>query len=302
MRHLAELDGDLGRALRKPLAGPHVERHAGPAPVVDGQPRGHVRLRLGLGVDVRLLAIPRYLGGGHPARAVLAADDVGGVLRGTGDRAQDLDLLVAQRIGLERRGRLHRHEAHELEEVVLQDVARGAGLLVEGAAVLDADRLRHRDLHVVDVAAVPEWLEDPVAEPEDEQVADRLLAQVVVDAVDLRFAEDLADLAIEPLRGIEVVPERLLDDDPPPAAVVPLVIEPDPTELGHDLRELRRLRREVVQAVAAGTLLLVDVVEARREDVETGRIGEVAAVVADPLAERAPDGLVDREHAAVLLE
>ena len=45
--------------------------------------------------------------------------------------------------------------------------------------------LGHGDLDVVHVAAIPERLEDAVAEPEDEQVADRLLAQVVIDAVDL---------------------------------------------------------------------------------------------------------------------
>ena len=107
----------------------------------------------------------------------------------------------------------------------------GPGLLVERAAVLDPDRLGHRDLHVVDVAPVPERLEDAVAEPEDQQVPDRLLAEVVVDAVDLRLAEDLADLAVQPLGRLEVVAERLLDDDPPPAAVVVLVVEPDPAEL-----------------------------------------------------------------------
>ena len=52
-------------------------------------------------------------------------------------------------------------------------------------------RLGHRDLHVVDVAAVPDRLEDPVAEPEDEQVLDGLLAQVVVDAEDLRSRKTL---------------------------------------------------------------------------------------------------------------
>ena len=152
------------------------------------------------------------------------------------DRAQDLDLLVAERVRLERRRRLHRDEADQLEEMVLEHVARGAGLLVERAAVLDADRLGHGDLHVVDVAPVPERLEDAVAEAEDQQVADRLLAEVVVDAVDLRLAEDLADLAVQPLRGVEVVAERLLDDDPPPAAVVVLVVQPDPAELPDQVR------------------------------------------------------------------
>ena len=76
--------------------------------------------------------------------------------------------------------------------MVLEDVADGAGLLVERAARLDPDRLGHGDLDMVDVAPVPERLEDAVPEPEDQQVADGLLAEVVVDPVDLRLAEDLA--------------------------------------------------------------------------------------------------------------
>ena len=146
--------------------------------------------------------------------------------------------------------------------MVLEEVAAGAGLLVERAAALDADRLGHRDLHVVDVAAVPDGLEDAVAEPEDQQVADRLLAEVVVDAVDLLLAEDLADLAVEADRRVEVVAERLLDDDPPPAALVALVVEADPAELRDDLGERRRLRGEVEEPVAAGAALLVEAVEA----------------------------------------
>ena len=74
--------------------------------------------------------------------------------------------------------------------MVLQDVAARAGLLVERAAALDAAILGDGDLDVVDVAPVPERLEDAVAEAEDQQVAHRLLAQVVVDAVDLRLVED----------------------------------------------------------------------------------------------------------------
>ena len=255
-------------------------------------------------VDVRLLAVAGDLRGGDPARAVLAADDVAGdVCRCAGDRPQDLDLLVAQRVGLERRRRLHRDQADQLEQVVLEDVARRAGLLVERAAVLDADRLGHGDLHVVDVAPVPERLEDAVAEPEDQQVADGLLAQVVVDAVDLRLAEDLADLAVEPLRRVEVVPERLLDDDPAPAAVVLLVVEPDPAELGDDLGELRRLGGEVEQAVAARAVLLVERRRAASASASNpAGSAKSQALVADPLGERPPGVLVDRQDAAELVE
>ena len=67
-------------------------------------------------------------------------------------------------------------------------------LVVVAAAPLDADRLGHRDLHVVDVTAVPDRLEDAVGEAEDQQVLDGLLPEVVIDAVDLLLAEQAAQL------------------------------------------------------------------------------------------------------------
>ncbi len=189
-----------------------------------------------------------------------------------------LDLLVAQRIGLEGGRRLHRHEAEQLEQVVLEEVAAGAGLLVERAAPLDPDRLGHRDLHVVDVAAVPDRLEDAVAEPEDQQVPDGLLAQVVVDAVDLPLPEDLADLAVEADRRVEVAAERLLDDDPPPAALVALVIQADAARDCPRSRRrptaARRGRRPGCRACRAPRSMRVEPLGQR---LVGRRVGEVAA-------------------------
>ena len=101
------------------------------------------------------------------------------------NRPQDLHLFVSQRLCFERGRRLHRNQRQQLEQVVLDDVPQRAGLLVERAAFFDADGLRHRDLHVVHVAAVPERFEDAIAEPKDEQVPDGLLAEVVIDAIHL---------------------------------------------------------------------------------------------------------------------
>jgi hypothetical protein len=67
-------------------------------------------------------------------------------------------------------------------------VAVGAGLLVEAAALAQAQRLGHVDLHVVDEVAVPDRLEQAVGEAERQDVLRRLLAQEVVDAEDLLFA------------------------------------------------------------------------------------------------------------------
>ena len=124
----------------------------------------------------------------------------------------------------------------------------------------------------------------------------------MVDAIDLRFTEDLADLAVEALRGFQVVPERLLDDDPSPAAVVKLVIQPGPPELGHDRGELRGLGGQVVEVVAAGPVFLVDLFQTRGQRVEALGIVEVESLVRDPLGERAPGVLIERLDAAELLE
>ncbi len=115
---------------------------------------------------------------------------------------EHLHLLVAEGLRIKRGGWLHCNEREELQEVVLQDVTERARLFVECATPLDADRLCHGDLNVVDVSTVPDWLKDQVAEAEDQDVANGLFSEIVVDAVDLTLAEDFANLAVELHCGI----------------------------------------------------------------------------------------------------
>src|SRR5271157_3658103 len=58
--------------------------------------------------------------------------------------------------------------------MVLHHIADGAGLLVELAPALHAERFGHRDLHAVNLIAVPDGLQEAVGEAEDEQVLDRI--------------------------------------------------------------------------------------------------------------------------------
>jgi len=53
----------------------------------------------------------------------------------------------------------------------------------------------HRNLHMVDVVAVPERLEDGIGEAKDHDVLHGLFAQVVVEAVDLPLLENVGKLA-----------------------------------------------------------------------------------------------------------
>ena len=71
-----------------------------------------------------------------------------------------------------------------------------------------------------DVPAVPDRLEDRVAEPQREDVLDGLLAEVVVDPVDLALVEDLRDVAVQGPGAGQVVAERLLDDHAAPGALL----------------------------------------------------------------------------------
>ena len=111
-------------------------------------------------------------------------------------------------------GRLDGRRRHHLHQVVDDDVAERPDRVVEVAAILDAEALGHRDLHRRDVVAVPDRLEHRVREPQEEDLGEPHLPEEVVDPVELRLVEVLVDRLVELAGRGEVVPERLLDDDP----------------------------------------------------------------------------------------
>ena len=92
-------------------------------------------------------------------------------------------------------------------------VAIGADSFIEGGALAEIERLGHVDLHMVDEVAVPDRLEQAIAEAEGEDVLCRFLAEKMVDAEDLLFGEDLMQLGIQRHGAGEVGAEGLLHDD-----------------------------------------------------------------------------------------
>ena len=108
--------------------------------------------------------------------------------------------------------------------MVLHHVAQGADAFVVagprrqhfaglGVVLGQALFLGHGDLHVVDVLAVPERLEDAVGEAQHQQVLHRLLAEIMVDAIGLIFGERLGDGGDDLAGAVEIAADRLFDDD-----------------------------------------------------------------------------------------
>ena len=99
-------------------------------------------------------------------------------------------------------------------------IAQTAGVFVVASAAFDADAFGDRNLHVIDVAPVPDGFEDAVGEAEDQDVLDGFLAEVVIDAVGLRFLDYGGDLAIQGLCRFQIAAKWLLNNDASPAAPV----------------------------------------------------------------------------------
>ena len=96
--------------------------------------------------------------------------------------------------------------------MVLHHVPQRPRVLVITRSRADAFFLGDRNLDVIDVFVIEQWLEDHVRKPQDQDVLDRLLAEIVIDAVDLPFLEDLCDRVVDHLAVREIVADRFLDD------------------------------------------------------------------------------------------
>src|SRR4029434_9352355 len=121
-------------------------------------------------------------------------------------------LFVAQGFAVDSGRLLHRQIRENLEEMILNDVANGARLIVESSAALDAKIFGHRDLHALDVIAIPERLHTRVRKAEDQQVVHLSLPQIVVDAKNVCFVKGAKQNLVEASCGFKITTERFFDD------------------------------------------------------------------------------------------
>ena len=207
-----ELDGDLRHASRQAFAGPQIERHARPPPVVDRDAERRICLRRRFRADAFLLPIARRWQPPRQTRGILPAGDVTPGVKGQRlDRAKEFHLFIADRLRVERDRRLHRGEREELHRMILDHVAQAAALFIIAGARAHAAVLRHGDLHAFDEIPVPQRLEDRVREPLDEEILHRLLPEVMVDAKNLSLLHHAGDDPVELARRGQIAAKRFLD-------------------------------------------------------------------------------------------
>src|SRR5262245_58121943 len=129
--------------------------------------------------------------------------------------------------------------------MILNDVADDTGFLVELSPSVDAETLRHRDLHVLHVATVPDRLEKRVGKPEVEDVLHRFFSEVVIDTEDRLLREELVEDVVQLLRRGQIPAEGLLDDHAGVGGAVRL------SQLSDGLAEQARRNRKVVRRTVA---------------------------------------------------
>src|SRR5436309_259171 len=95
---------------------------------------------------------------------------------------QHLALFSAYRFGVETGRRLHRSQLEQLKQVIGHHVPQRAGSIIKSSTCPDTERLGDSDLHMVNVIAIPQRLEDAIAEAKHHDVLHRLLAEIMVDA------------------------------------------------------------------------------------------------------------------------
>src|SRR5579863_6675770 len=95
----------------------------------------------------------------------------------------------------------------------------------------------------------------------------------MIDAVDLLFVQQFADLAVELTGGVQIPAKRFFDDDAPPTRV--FLDETRLPQLTDDGAEEVGSGRQIIKIVSAGSVLFIDPRQQRLQLVVRRRIVEI---------------------------
>ena len=88
---------------------------------------------------------------------------------------------------------------------------------------------------MIDVAAVPDGLENPVGKAKSQNVLDSFFAQVMINAIDLVLGDAAQQLLVQRLCRLQIVTERLFYDYPAPVLASTFIHQSDCGKVFNDL-------------------------------------------------------------------
>ena len=95
---------------------------------------------------------------------------------------------------------IDRKESHDVQEMALNHVAKGAGSVVVAGPALQCQVLVKDDLHLLNVVPVPYRLQEPVGETQPQDVQYRGFAQEMVHSVDVVLGDQCGEGLVELMR------------------------------------------------------------------------------------------------------
>ena len=110
---------------------------------------------------------------------------------------KQLTLFISYRVGGKAHRWLHCRKASKLQQMILKHVADNAGFVVVPSAGFYADRFGGGNLHMIDVAPIPDRLEHGIGEAEYHDVLHGFFAEIVIDPIDLFFIQRLMHAPVE---------------------------------------------------------------------------------------------------------
>ena len=185
------------------------------------------------------------------------------------------------------RGRFYRHQAEQLEQMILDHIAQRARAFVVAGATLHPQRLGRGDLHMVDITRVPEGLENRVRETQHHDVLRGFFPEEMVDPVGVGFGEGRAHDPVQFPRRSEVSSEWFFDDDARPPASWRLM-QTRGLQMLKDRFELIRCDRQIEETVSARPAFLLDLPQALTEGSITLGVSKFALVIGNRFGEAIP--------------
>ena len=176
--------------------------------------------------------------------------------------------------------------------MVLDHVADGARLIIIAGSTFHTQRFASGNLHVVDIARVPQLLEDRVRKAHNHNVLRGLFAEVVIDPKGVLLRKRLFDHFVQPLSAGQVGSEGLLNNHTRPTAL-PRFVQSAFAQIFENDRELIRSSGEIIKAIPTGSALPIQFIKTFSKALITFHGVELASMVKDRRGENRPQVIAD---------